>query len=213
MGMLVDFAAMRSHGCDSAGYKSGLSSERETPEIFSTAITRPDGTLSHCEIACTVMPSGTANPDNPPVELIARRSASVFCIVNNSSTALNLSQVPLHCACKGLLYAYRMMLGDRIKAARLRLDPKPTQGDIAEQLGVSTQAVSQWERGEDTPSAERIPALRRVLKVTYNWLMEGKGPPPDPDSLEVRLEGIPEDQRAAVGAFMDSLDRRTSKSA
>ncbi len=211
--MLVDFATMRSHACDSAGYKSGLSSERETPEIFSTAITRPDGTLSHCEIACTVMPSGVANPDKPPVELIALRKASVFCIVNNSSTALNLSQVPLHCACKGLLYAYRMMLGDRIRAARERLTPYRTQGFIAEKMGVSTQAVSQWERGEDTPGAERIPALRKLLRVTYHWLMEGEGPPPDPDSPEVRLEDLPEEHRAAEGAFLDSLDRRTSKSA
>lgn len=106
-----------------------------------------------------------------------------------------------------------MTLGQRIKAARKRLPGSPSQGQIAEQLGVSTQAVSQWERGEDNPLPERYPDLRKVLKVTYKWLLEGRGTVPAPDSLEVRVEQLPDAERATLEAFLDSLERRHSKSA
>lgn len=90
-----------------------------------------------------------------------------------------------------------MSLGKRIKAARTRLKPKMGQQKIADELGVTVQAVSGWERDCDAPSFEKIAKLRKILRVTYVWLMEGDGPPPDADSPEVRAEDLaPELQKS-----------------
>jgi transcriptional regulator with XRE-family HTH domain len=79
-----------------------------------------------------------------------------------------------------------MSMGQRIKIARQRLNM--TQDELAGALGVKYQSVSQWERGLGGPGPERIPALRRALKVTYAWLMEGTGAPPAPTDAAVLAE-------------------------
>lgn len=107
-----------------------------------------------------------------------------------------------------------MTLGERIKLARTRLKPKVTLAKIGEACGgVSPQAVSQWEKGEVIPDAIRLADLRKVLRVTYTWLLEGKGPPPPPDSFEVRTEDLSEAERQAVDAFIDALQRRRGHAA
>jgi len=40
-----------------------------------------------------------------------------------------------------------------------------TQGDVAEALGVSAQAVSKWERGENLPDVAFFPDISRILQV------------------------------------------------
>lgn len=82
-----------------------------------------------------------------------------------------------------------MNIGIRIKLARERLSPEITQDALAEQLGVSDKAVSGWERG-GRPDSGRLPELRRILRVTYMWLLEGTGDPPHPDDPQVRLEDL-----------------------
>jgi len=103
--------------------------------------------------------------------------------------ALLESQATLHCMPKGSLYSAAMTLGRRIKAARERLDPKMTQGKLADAFGISDKAVSGWERDKDIPDIAKMPELRRVLRVTYAWLMEGgNSPPPAIDDPEVLIE-------------------------
>lgn len=82
-----------------------------------------------------------------------------------------------------------MTLGKRIKAARERLNPKPTQEQLGDKLGVTDKAVSGWERDMAVPEHAKMPELRRVLCVTYAWLMEGGDtPPPAVDDPEVVME-------------------------
>ena len=54
-----------------------------------------------------------------------------------------------------------MNMGDRIAAARRARGL--TQEQLAEQIGVSFQAVSTWERGENTPDTQHLLLLARVL--------------------------------------------------
>ena len=44
-----------------------------------------------------------------------------------------------------------------------------TQEQIAEFLGVSTPAVSKWERGSTYPDITLLPALARLLRKCHPW--------------------------------------------
>ena len=198
--------ARASAGFDSEGYKSGRRSYRETPDARSTASTRSGGTSSHCEIACAEIPSGAANAAKPPAASIARFRASLLSLMaKNSSIALPQSQAMLHCFHKVTLYNVEMTLGNRIKMARERLVPKPTQEDIAAVFNISDKAVSAWERDDAVPEPAKIPELRRILRVTYIWLFEGTDAPPSPDDPEVLIEDLASAERAAVMTLMESF--------
>lgn len=98
-----------------------------------------------------------------------------------------------------------MTLGNRIRIARKRLKPEMTQKALADAFGISDKAVSAWERDETVPEPDKMPKLRRLLRVTYAWLYEGTGAPPDPDDHEVRMEDLAPPERAAVKAMIDAF--------
>ena len=59
---------------------------------------------------------------------------------------------------------------DKLKARRKELEM--TQKDIADQLGVSYQAYSAWERGVKEPSKEKVKRLEQILKVPKGYFTE-----------------------------------------
>ena len=59
---------------------------------------------------------------------------------------------------------------DKLKARRKEL--KLTQKDIADQLGISYQAYSAWERGVKEPSKEKVNRLEQLLKVPKGYFTE-----------------------------------------
>ena len=59
---------------------------------------------------------------------------------------------------------------ERLKARRKEL--KMTQKDIADQLGISYQAYSAWERGVKEPSKEKVNRLEQLLKVPKGYFTE-----------------------------------------
>lgn len=50
-----------------------------------------------------------------------------------------------------------------------------TQGQLAKAMGVDQTAVSQWERGETLPRAERLPDLARILGCSIDQLLRRGG--------------------------------------
>ena len=58
----------------------------------------------------------------------------------------------------------------KLKARRKEL--KLTQKEIAEQLGISFQAYSAWERGIKEPSQEKVPQLENILKVAKGYFTQ-----------------------------------------
>ncbi len=62
-----------------------------------------------------------------------------------------------------------MALGENIKSRREAL--KLSQEYIAEQLGVSRQAVSKWETGQSEPTASNLIQLAEVLEVSLSELV------------------------------------------
>ena len=59
---------------------------------------------------------------------------------------------------------------EKLKARRKEL--KMTQKEIADQLGISYQAYSAWERGVKGPSKEKVNRLEQLLKVPKGYFTE-----------------------------------------
>lgn len=66
-----------------------------------------------------------------------------------------------------------MDLGKRIKAARKIKGW--SQAALAEMVGVSTQAVSQWETGKTEPELARVTMVANLLDVDWDWLFGNHG--------------------------------------
>ena len=63
----------------------------------------------------------------------------------------------------------QLLIGENIR--RLRRELEVTQECLAEHLGVSTQAVSKWERGETCPDIALLPSLSGFFGVSLDDLM------------------------------------------
>ena len=59
---------------------------------------------------------------------------------------------------------------EKLKSRRKEL--KMTQKDIADQLGISYQAYSAWERGVKEPSKEKVKRLEQILEVPKGYFTE-----------------------------------------
>lgn len=82
----------------------------------------------------------------------------------------NLNPVYLHDIINAIIHIYRgaeMSIGEQIK--KFRTEKSITQEQLGELVGVSTQAVSKWERG-GAPDIELLPALSQALGVSIDAL-------------------------------------------
>ena len=60
-------------------------------------------------------------------------------------------------------------IGEQLAA--LRKAKGLTQSELGERLGVSFQAVSKWERGENLPDITLLPDLAKVLETTTDYIL------------------------------------------
>lgn len=66
-----------------------------------------------------------------------------------------------------------MSMGSRIRKARQAAGI--SQADLAEALGITRSACSQWESDQGTgPRRERLEVLAAELGVSYEWLATGR---------------------------------------
>ncbi len=63
-------------------------------------------------------------------------------------------------------------LGIRIKSQRKK--KQLTQGQLANSLYISAQAVSKWERGENAPDISLLPKLSILLDRSIEWIISGE---------------------------------------
>ena len=77
------------------------------------------------------------------------------------------------------------MLGMRIAA--LRRAAGWSQGELAQQLGVSPSAVGMYEQGRREPSADTLVALARLFGVSLDYLLTGAPNPTDRKIAEQTL--------------------------
>lgn len=79
-------------------------------------------------------------------------------------------------------------IGNRI--ASLRKHKHMTQDQLAEQVGVSAQAVSKWENDLSCPDISLLPKLAEIFGVTTDHLLgvpEPPSPAPDPSGFSIHL--------------------------
>lgn len=62
-----------------------------------------------------------------------------------------------------------MSIGSTIK--KLRRERNMTQEQLAECLGITANAVSQWECDRTAPDISQLPMLARILQVTTDRLL------------------------------------------
>ena len=80
-----------------------------------------------------------------------------------------------------------MQMGRRIRQARI--EKNMTQMALADAMGVSYQAVSNWERGNAMPDISKLPELCELLGVTFETL--AGGPSRETKTVEKVLGGEP----------------------
>ena len=63
-----------------------------------------------------------------------------------------------------------MNIGQKIK--ELRQENNLTQEELAEQLGVSPQAISRWENSATYPDITLLPIIANMFDVTIDYLFD-----------------------------------------
>lgn len=67
------------------------------------------------------------------------------------------------------------MRSDRIRTKRK--EKGFTQQKLGDLVGVTKTTVSQWEKGDYSPSGENLYNLAKAFEVSAEWLLSGKGDP------------------------------------
>ena len=67
-----------------------------------------------------------------------------------------------------------MTISDRIR--ELRRKRGMSQEELAEQIGISRQAVSKWESGQSMPDLDKVILLSEYFEVTTDYLLKGIQP-------------------------------------
>ena len=70
-----------------------------------------------------------------------------------------------------------MTLGEKIQA--LRREAGLSQEGLADQLGVSRQAVSKWENGTADPSTSNLIALAKLYGISAEEILHSAASPKD----------------------------------
>lgn len=205
MGMVIGFPG---HVPISAGYKSGRSSERETPDKRSTASTRGAGTSNHWETACLLMPSGAAKPANPPTALMARPKASLRSfMLDRSITSLLQSQAPVHCWGKAMLYTRGMLPKQLIQKA---LDESGlTQEAFGAKLGVTKQAVNGWLKGKKI-SRDHAWLVCMIYGIPFSAFPEAKDAPTDLEVVQTAWTQLSAKDRSTLSGMAQLLVQQSA---
>ena len=75
-----------------------------------------------------------------------------------------------------------MSIGTALKDRRISLNVK--QEDLAEQMGVTVQTVSKWERDLTEPKASQVCQLSKILKITEKEICRGTATSDKSDPFE-----------------------------
>ena len=97
------------------------------------------------------------------------------------------------------LDAFSKRLQQAIKEAGFQIS---NQGELAQQFGVSRQAIRKWLEGKTLPAATRLPEIADRLGVRHGWLATGEPP--------MRKLEAPMVKEAVTGEYGDNKNETTT---
>lgn len=166
---------------DSGGYRSGRSSDRDTPDSSSTFSTRLGGTPErrHFCTAWYLTPQPSANSARPPAPLIARSTASLMdanlqpIIVSRQQPVRAWSGTTMQPMVEAAKHLAREDFSKWLNAQCARLSapvrgrPKWLKKRLEEQAGlrVSYETCRKWLGGLDIPDRANEALLHKALGV------------------------------------------------
>ncbi|WP_145562579.1 LexA family protein [Yersinia canariae] len=102
-------------------------------------------------------------------------------------------------------------VGGRIKFRRRQL--KLTQKDIAEYVGISASAVTQWESDATGLSSDSLLKLASLLECSPEWLLSGKGElEPSIKAMASKSKVVPVISWVQAGAWTEALSSTGTRS-
>ncbi len=103
------------------------------------------------------------------------------------------------------------------RLAALRTERSLTQGELAQQLGVTRDAITYYERAAKNPSAEFVEKVAAFFGVSFDDLLgtEAKaprkpGPTPQIAQLTEQLSKLPRAQQKVVVKMLEGVLKQTA---
>lgn len=93
-----------------------------------------------------------------------------------------------------------MQVAKRIRNARIQRNM--TQTELADAMGVSYQAVSNWERGNSMPDIAKLPELCRLLDISFEQLVDGASPEIEAVKKYRNGEQLPLEEAARIAPLL-----------
>jgi transcriptional regulator with XRE-family HTH domain len=104
-----------------------------------------------------------------------------------------------------------MTLGDKI--TMLRKQKNLSQGDLADKISVSRDAIGKYERGDIMPTADKAKKMADVLGVSLDFLMNdaAKEDAVDKDMLQrmQEVQKLPDSEKDKITSIIDAFIRDT----
>lgn len=91
-------------------------------------------------------------------------------------------------------------LGERLRD--LRINQNITQTDLAKRIGVTNALISAIEKGERSPSLEKLMKLASQFKVSTDYLLGMKTQDP------ISLDGLSPNDAQAIITLINSLKKK-----
>ena len=104
-------------------------------------------------------------------------------------------------------------VASNIKNARTKMNM--TQMNLADEMGVSYQAVSNWERGNSMPDISKLPELCKILDISFEELVGERIP--ETDTVEKLLQDenadVSLDEIAQIGQLVkpDKIESKVNE--
>jgi len=94
-------------------------------------------------------------------------------------------------------------MGERVSARRREL--RLTQEQVAEQMDVSVQMISNLEQGRKAIRPENLVKISRVLQVSADYILQGVHSAEESAELTRKILQLPPKQQQAIGLLIESM--------
>ena len=100
-------------------------------------------------------------------------------------------------------------LPERIR--QLRISATMTQKELADKLGVSQNAIYNWENGKREPNVETLEKIAKLFNITISQLLEQENNFPSTIAAHFDGDEFTEDELDEIMKFMEFVKSRREK--